>query len=130
MVDDDARSLPTSDWQALIWRLEDAGANCTDERHRPALHMAAHALRTLNELSTYVMSTIWTQDHQPTPCRDAEHCELLRKAADMFNVIETMIPDGLRYLAARTPEEFEAIRADRVQRLGDQLVRLSRLPPL
>jgi len=44
------------------------------------------------------------------------------EAAETLEIAHTMIPDGLRYLAALTGDATEAIRSRRMRALGDKMV--------
>lgn len=103
----------------LLDRLErEADQSCADRRHAAALRDTARVLRAMNDLSEHVIGSLM-YPHQPTACQSPQHVELLRDAAEMLSLGMTMVPDGLRYLAATTPEATEAVRTKRMRKLGD-----------
>ncbi len=107
------------DFDTLLGRLEEEGEkSCADQRHPAALRDAARVLRAMNDISEHVMQSL-TYPHEPTACPSPEHVRLLREAAQMLELSMTMIPDGLRYLAATTPDATQAVRSKRMRKLSE-----------
>lgn len=99
------------DFEALLRRLEEQSEKpCADQRHAAALRDAARVLRVMNDISEHVMQSPM-YPHEPTTCPNPEHVRLLRETAQMLELSMTMIPDGLRYLAATTPDATQAVRS-------------------
>jgi hypothetical protein len=94
------------DFDQLLSRLEEESEKpCADRRHLTALRDAARVLRAMNDVSEPVMQAL-TYPHEPAACPNPEHVGLLREATHMLDLSMQMIPDGLRYLAAKTPDAY------------------------